>query len=332
MTRALITGGAGFIGSHLSEALLEGGHEVTIIDDLSTGRFENISPLTDHPRFHFAIETITNTNVMDRLVSECDIVYHLAAAVGVDLIVSSPIRVIETNVRGTDIVLKTARRYRKKVMIASTSEIYGKSNDSPFSEDADRILGATTKSRWSYSTSKALDEFLALAYHKETNLPVTIFRLFNTVGPRQQGRYGMVIPRFVGWALAGVPIQVYGDGRQSRCFANVSDVVRAIVALAECEEAVGQVFNIGTQEEITILELAHRVKERVGSSSEIVLVPYNEAYETGFEDMQRRVPDTEKIKRIVGWEPRMSLDETLDEIIRYFRDQQASDSPMVLPE
>ena len=205
MTRALITGGAGFIGSHLSEALLEGGHEVTIIDDLSTGRFENINPLTDHPRFHFAIETITNTNVMDRLVSECDIVYHLAAAVGVDLIVSSPIRVIETNVRGTDIVLKTARRYRKKVMIASTSEIYGKSNHSPFSEDADRILGATTKSRWSYSTSKALDEFLALAYHKETNLPVTIFRLFNTVGPRQQGRYGMVIPRFVGWALACHP-------------------------------------------------------------------------------------------------------------------------------
>jgi UDP-glucose 4-epimerase len=322
MTRALITGGAGFIGSHLSEALLRNGHEVTVIDDLSTGRFENISPLTDHPRFHFAIETITNTGVMDRLVSECDIVYHLAAAVGVDLIVSSPIRVIETNVRGTDIVFQTARRYRKKVMIASTSEIYGKSNHSPFAEDADRILGATTKSRWSYSTSKALDEFLALAYHKEANLPVTIFRLFNTVGPRQQGRYGMVIPRFVGWALAGEPIQVYGDGQQSRCFANVSDVVRAIVALAECEGAVGQVFNIGTQEEITILDLAHRVRERVGSDSEIVLVPYNEAYETGFEDMQRRVPDTEKIRRVIGWEPQMSLDETLDEIIQYFRSQQ----------
>jgi UDP-glucose 4-epimerase len=323
MARALITGGAGFIGSHLSEALLKQGHEVTVIDDLSTGRFENISPLTDHPRFHFAIETITNTGVMDRLVSECDIVYHLAAAVGVDLIVSSPIRVIETNVRGTDIVFQTARRYRKKVMVASTSEIYGKSNHSPFVEDADRILGATTKSRWSYSTSKALDEFLALAYHKEANLPVTIFRLFNTVGPRQQGRYGMVIPRFVGWALAGEPIQVYGDGQQSRCFANVSDVVRAIVALAECEAAVGQVFNIGTQEEITILELAHRVRERVGSDSEIVLVPYNEAYETGFEDMQRRVPDTEKIKRVIGWEPQISLDETLDEIIHYFRSQQA---------
>ncbi len=322
MTHALITGGAGFIGSHLSEALLAKGHQVTVIDDLSTGHFRNIKPLTSNPNFKFAIETITNAAVMDRLVSECDIVYHLAAAVGVDLIVSSPIRVIETNVRGTDIVMQTARRYRKQVMIASTSEIYGKSNHTPFTEDDDRILGSTTKSRWSYSTSKALDEFLALAYHKETDLPVVIFRLFNTVGPRQQGRYGMVIPRFIQWALAEQPIQVYGNGQQTRCFANVSDVVAAIIALAECEEAVGEVFNIGTHEEITILELAQKVKEKTNSSSEIVMIPYNEAYETGFEDMQRRVPDTQKINRTIGWEPRKNLDMTLDEVIAYFRQKE----------
>jgi UDP-glucose 4-epimerase len=270
MTHALITGGAGFIGSHLSEALLKKGHQVTVIDDLSTGRFRNIKPLTSNPNFKFAIETITNAAVMDRLVSECDIVYHLAAAVGVDLIVSSPIRVIETNVRGTDIVMQTARRYRKQVMIASTSEIYGKSNHTPFAEHDDRILGSTTKNRWSYSTSKALDEFLALAYHKEADLPVVIFRLFNTVGPRQQGRYGMVIPRFIQWALAGQSIQVYGNGQQTRCFANVSDVVEAIVALAECDEAIGEVFNIGTQEEISILKLAHKIKHKTNSSSDIV--------------------------------------------------------------
>ncbi|HEC23611.1 MAG TPA: NAD-dependent epimerase/dehydratase family protein [Chloroflexi bacterium] len=327
MSRALITGGAGFIGSHLAEALLQQGHQVTIIDDLSTGRFENIEPLTDNPDFHFAIETITNTAVMDRLVSECDIVYHLAAAVGVDLIVSSPIHVIETNVRGTDIVLQIARRYRKKVMLASTSEIYGKSNHTPFKEDDDRLLGPTVRSRWSYSTSKALDEFLALAYHKEAGLPVVIFRLFNTVGPRQSGRYGMVIPRFVQWALAGEPIRVYGDGQQTRCFANVSDVVRAIIGLAGCEEAVGEIFNVGTQEEISILDLAHRVRERVGSDSEIVLVPYHEAYETGFEDMRRRVPDISKIRRVIGWEPQKNLDETLDEIIAYFRARQDREDP-----
>jgi UDP-glucose 4-epimerase len=322
MTHALITGGAGFIGSHLSEALLKKGHQVTVIDDLSTGRFRNIKPLTSNPNFKFAIETITNAAVMDRLVSECDIVYHLAAAVGVDLIVSSPIRVIETNVRGTDIVMQTARRYRKQVMIASTSEIYGKSNHTPFAEHDDRILGSTTKNRWSYSTSKALDEFLALAYHKEADLPVVIFRLFNTVGPRQQGRYGMVIPRFIQWALAGQSIQVYGNGQQTRCFANVSDVVEAIVALAECDEAIGEVFNIGTQEEISILKLAHKIKHKTNSSSDIVLVPYNEAYETGFEDMQRRVPDIQKINRVIGWKPRKNLDITLDEVIAYFRQKE----------
>ncbi len=321
MTRALITGGAGFIGSHLSEALLDRGQRVTVIDDLSTGRFENIEPLTKNPNFSFAIETITNTAVMDRLVSECDIIYHLAAAVGVFEIVSKPIHTIETNVRGTDIVLETARRYRKKVMVASTSEIYGKSNKAPFNEDDDSIIGATTKSRWSYAASKALDEFLALAYYKETGLPVVVFRLFNTVGPRQRGHYGMVIPRFVQWALAGESLQVYGDGRQTRCFCNVTDVVNAVMRLADCDAAVGEVFNIGTQEEISILDLAHKVKQRTGSSSEVVLIPYNEAYEAGFEDMLRRVPDISKINRLIGWEPQKRLDQTLDEIIAYFHER-----------
>jgi len=322
MTHALITGGAGFIGSHLAERLLDQGQQVTIIDDLSTGRFENVVHLADHPNFHYAIETITNTGVMDRLVSECDLIYHLAAAVGVDLIVRQPIHTIETNVMGTEVVLKTARRYRCKVMIASTSEIYGKSNKTPFAEDDDRVQGPTTKSRWSYATSKALDEFLALAYHKEIGLPVVVFRLFNTVGPRQRGRYGMVIPRFVKWALAGEPIQVYGSGDQTRCFANVSDVVEAVATLADTEEAVGEVYNIGSQEEITILDLAKRVKERAGSSSEIKLIPYNEAYEEGFEDMLRRVPDTSKIQRAIGWQPRKNLDTTLDEVIAYIRGQE----------
>jgi UDP-glucose 4-epimerase len=325
MVRALITGGAGFIGSHLSEKLLEQGHQVTVIDDLSTGRFENIEPLTSNPNFSFAIETITNTGVMDRLISECDIIYHLAAAVGVMEIVSRPIHTIETNVRGTDIVLETARRYRRKVLIASTSEIYGKSTKTPFNEEDDSIMGATTKSRWSYATSKALDEFLALAYHKESHLPVVIFRLFNTVGPRQRGHYGMVIPRFVQWALAGQPIQVYGDGQQSRCFCNVSDVVNAIVALADCDIAIGEVFNIGSSEEVTIIELAQRVIERTGSTSEIKIIPYSEAYESGFEDMQRRVPDTGKVNRVIGWEPRKTLDQTLDEVINYYRERIANE-------
>lgn len=325
MARVLITGGAGFIGSHLSEKLLAQGHQVTVIDDLSTGRFENIEPLTSNPSFRFAIENITNTGVMDRLISECDIIYHLAAAVGVMEIVSRPIHTIETNVRGTDIVLETARRYRRKVLIASTSEIYGKSTKTPFNEEDDSIMGATTKSRWSYATSKALDEFLALAYYKESQLPVVIFRLFNTVGPRQRGHYGMVIPRFVQWALSGQEIQVYGDGNQSRCFCNVSDVINAIVALADCDEAVGEVYNIGSSEEITILELAKRVIERTGSASAVKLIPYSEAYESGFEDMQRRVPDTGKINRVIGWRPHKTLDQTLDEVIAYYRERIANE-------
>lgn len=315
----LITGGAGFIGSHLDEALLAAGHTVTAVDDLSTGRIENVAHLAADPNFQLVIETITNATVMDRLVSECDLIVHLAAAVGVELIVRSPVHTIETNVMGTEIVLRTARRYRKKTLIASTSEIYGKSDDVPYHEDADRLMGATTRSRWAYATSKALDEFLALAYHKEMGLPVVIFRLFNTVGPRQRGRYGMVIPRFVRQALSDDDITVYGDGQQSRCFCNVSDVVQAIIGLAEATPAEGQVFNIGSQEETTILDLAYKVKAMAGSNSRILLVPYEEAYEQGFEDMRRRVPDTAKIKAAIGWQPTKSLQATLEEVLQHFR-------------
>ena len=318
--RALITGGAGFIGSHLAEALLEDGHSVTIVDDLSTGRFENVEPLTRNPRCQAVVETITNETVMDRLVSECDILYHLAAAVGVELIVKSPVNTIETNVMGTEIVLRTARRYRKKVLIASTSEIYGKSEGTPYREDDDRLLGPTTRSRWSYSTSKALDEFLALAYHKEMGLPVVIFRLFNTVGPRQRGRYGMVVPRFVRQAMANERITVYGDGQQSRCFCNVRDAVRAVVGLTEAPAAEGEVFNVGSTAEISIIDLARRIKQKTASTSEIVLVPYEEATAPGFEDMRRRVPDISKIQRMIGWQPTINLDQTLDQIIAHFRE------------
>jgi UDP-glucose 4-epimerase len=330
--RALITGGAGFIGSHLAEALLERGHNVTVIDNLSTGRFENIAHLTDHPRFRFAIDTITNEVVMDRLVSECDVIFHLAAAVGVELIVRDPVHVIETNILGTHAVLKVANRYRKQVLIASTSEIYGKNNHVPFREDDDRLLGPTTKARWSYSTSKAVDEFLGLAYHRQMGLPVVIFRLFNTVGPRQTGQYGMVVPRFVQQALRGEPLTVYGDGQQTRCFCDVEDAVRAIIGLAECPAAVGQVFNVGSTEEVTILELAEKVLYIVdtlnvkrsnvqranAANRRIVFVPYDQAYEAGFEDMRRRVPDISKIKATIGWEPQVPLEETLRRVIAYY--------------
>lgn len=322
MTHALITGGAGFIGSHLAEKLLAQGDHVTVIDNLSTGRFQNIAHLEGTAGFRYAIEDIRHAAVMDRLVSECDIVYHLAAAVGVFSIVHSPIDTISINVNGTEEVLKTARRYRKRVLLASTSEVYGKGVKVPFSEDDDRILGATTKSRWSYAASKALDEFLALAYLKAASLPVTIFRLFNTVGPRQVGHYGMVVPRFVRWAMNNEPIQVYGDGTQSRCFANVHDVVDAIVRLGQPDALAkvnGEVFNIGTNEEVTIMELAQRVKARTNSASPIELVPYEQAYEAGFEDMQRRVPDVHKIKAAVGWTPSTGLDQTIDQIVAYFR-------------
>lgn len=323
---ALITGGAGFIGSHLAEALLASGYRVTIIDNLSTGQIDNIAHLTDHPDFRFAIDNITNEVVMDRLVSECDVIFHLAAAVGVELIVRDPVQVIETNVLGTHAVLKAANRYRKKTLIASTSEIYGKNHHVPFREDDDRLLGATTKARWSYSSSKAVDEFLGLAYYQQKGLPVVIFRLFNTVGPRQTGQYGMVVPRFTQQALQGNSLTVYGDGQQTRCFCDVRDTVRAIVGLAECPEAVGQVFNIGATDEISILELARKVIRTLdelkvrpsvsdSESSLIKFVPYEEAYQTDFEDMRRRVPDTSKIQQLIGWQPNYTLDETLKDIV-----------------
>ena len=313
--RALVTGGAGFIGSHLTEALLAQGHQVTVIDDLSTGRFENIAHLCPDPHFGFAIETITNETVMDRLASECDVIFHLAAAVGVKLIVERPVHTIETNILGTEMVLRLANRYRRKVLIASTSEVYGKGVRVPFSEEDDRVIGPTSKSRWAYATSKAVDEFLGLAYHREKEVPVVVLRFFNTVGPRQTGRYGMVIPRFMNWALAGDPIQVYGTGAQSRCFCNVADTVRAITGLMEAPAAVGEIFNIGTDEEVTIDELARRVKTMTLSSSEIVHVPYDDAYAPGFEDMDRRVPDIDKINRTIGWKPTLTLDQTLEGII-----------------
>jgi UDP-glucose 4-epimerase len=328
MSHYLITGGAGFIGSHLAEALLGQGDHVTVIDNLSTGRFSNIAHLARHPHFRFAIDTITNEVVMDRLGSECDVIFHLAAAVGVELIVRDPVHVIETNILGTHAVLKVASRYRKKVLIASTSEIYGKNSQVPFCEDDDRTLGPTTKARWSYSTSKAVDEFLGLAYCRQMGLPVVISRLFNTVGPRQTGQYGMVVPRFAQQALRGQPLTVYGDGQQTRCFCDVVDVVRALIGLSQCPEAVGEVFNVGSTVEVTISELAGKVLGTVDAlnlrpstvkadEKRIVFIPYEEAYEAGFEDMRRRVPDISKIKAVMGWEPKLSLEETLERVVTY---------------
>ena len=316
--KALITGGAGFIGSHLAEELLRRGDLVSVIDDLSTGRLENLSNFMDSPRFNIVTETILNETVMDRLVSECDVIYHLAAAVGVELIVSKPVEVIQTNILGTDMVLKLANRYLKKIVLTSTSEIYGKNSHVPFKENDDRVLGATTKHRWSYSCSKAIDEFLALAYYKEKKLETVIVRLFNTVGPRQTGRYGMVIPRFVVQALKGEPITVYNDGNMIRCFTYVSDVVDAIINLAHNQEAIGNIFNIGSTEAISINDLALKIKEKTNSDSPIKYVPYDEAYEQGFEDMTVRVPDLTKIKAMIGFQPTISLDGILDKVIEYF--------------
>jgi len=315
--RVLITGGAGFIGSHLADAYLERGDEVYVIDDLSTGRIENIQHLKGQPRFHYTIDTVHNHPLTAELVDQCDVVFHLAAAVGVKLIVESPVRTIETNVRGTEVVLSIANKKKKKVLVASTSEVYGLSTDVPFREDGNLVMGATTKGRWSYACSKAIDEFLALAYWREKKLPTVVVRLFNTVGPRQTGQYGMVIPTFVRQALSGRPITVYGDGKQSRCFGYVGDIVGALIKLMDHKDAVGNVFNIGSNEEISILQLAQRVKELTQSKSEIVFVPYDEAYEEGFEDMPRRIPDISKIHNLVGFQPQMGLDGILETVIDY---------------
>lgn len=314
--KALITGGAGFIGSHVAEALLERGHQVTVLDNLSTGRYENIAHLAGHPSFQVVIGTILNEALVDKLVERCDVVFHLAAAVGVELIISKPLESMTTNIKGSEIVLEMAHRYRRKVLIASTSEIYGKNINGPLREDTDRILGSPLKSRWSYSTSKAVDEILAYVYWKEKGVPTIIVRLFNTVGPRQSGAYGMVIPRFVGQALAGKPLQVHGDGKQSRCFLHVNDVVNALGQLVEHPGAVGQVFNLGSQEEVTIEELAKRVIQMTGSTSSMEYLPYEEAYEEGYEDMPRRVPDISKIRALIGFQPTMNLDEIIASVVR----------------
>lgn len=319
--RILITGGAGFIGSHLADAYIQRGDEVFILDDLSTGGMGNIQHLRKRPRFHYAIESVHNASVVAELVDECDVIFHLAAAVGVKLIVESPVRTIETNVHGTEVVLAQANKKKKKVLIASTSEVYGLSDQVPFREDGHLVMGPTTKGRWSYACSKAIDEFLALAYWREKRLPTVVVRLFNTVGPRQTGQYGMVIPTFVKQALTGRPITVYGDGTQTRCFAYVGDVVHALVKLMDHPAAVGQVFNIGSTEEVSIAELAELVKVLTESRSDIVFVPYEEAYEAGFEDMPRRVPDISKVAGLIGYRPTRMLEEILQVVINHYHEQ-----------
>ncbi|MEW5961216.1 MAG: SDR family NAD(P)-dependent oxidoreductase [Chloroflexota bacterium] len=315
----LITGGAGFIGSHLADALLADGQRVLAIDDLSTGRLENIAHQRDNPNFHFARADVTDRLVLDRLVSQAGVIIHLAAAVGVELVVKHPVHTIETNVMGTEAVLQAALRYGSRALLASTSEVYGKGSKIPFAEEDDVLLGATSRSRWSYAASKMVDEFLGLAYQREFGLQVVPFRLFNTVGPRQTGRYGMVIPRFVRQALNGEPITVYGDGTQCRCFCDVRDVVGALIDLARHPDAPGQVFNIGGTEEISMRKLAEQVKAVTQSDSPIVKIPYAEAYAPGFEDMQRRVPDTTRLRNLIGWQPRYSLDEILQSVVAYER-------------
>jgi UDP-glucose 4-epimerase len=320
--RFLITGGAGFIGSHLAERLLARGDEVFLFDNLSTGSMENIRHLKSSERMHYFLDSIDNRQLLAELVDESDAVFHLAAAVGVRLIVESPVRTIETNVNGTQHVLEAAYKKRKRVFIASTSEVYGKSTQVPFHEDADLVLGPTSKGRWSYAASKALDEFLALSYWKEKKLPVIVARFFNTVGPRQTGRYGMVLPNFVSQALKGSPITIYGSGKQSRCFCDVKDCVEAMLRLMGNDGAVGEVVNIGTDREITVEGLAQVVKERTGSVSPVTYIPYDQAYEPGFEDMMRRVPCLDKLERLTGFRPATSLEEIVDRVARYFEQKQ----------
>jgi UDP-glucose 4-epimerase len=317
--RALVTGGAGFIGSHLSDALLAQGDEVLILDNLSTGSIDNISHLKGRPGFEYFVDTVNNEPLLAELIDRSDVVFHLAAAVGVKLIVEQPVHTIETNVHGTEVVLKHANKKKKLVVIASTSEVYGKSDDVPFREDSDLVLGPTPKHRWAYACSKAIDEFLALAYWKERKLPVIIVRFFNTVGPRQTGQYGMVIPNFVRQSLAGEPITVFGDGKQTRSFTHVADVVGALLKLVREPKAIGQVINIGNTQEVSILQLAERVRELSGSDSTIKFIPYDEAYESGFEDMPRRVPDLKRVKGLIGYETKNTLDDILVQVIDYFR-------------
>jgi UDP-glucose 4-epimerase len=313
--RALVTGGAGFIGSHLVEKLLQDGHEITVIDDLSTGSLNNLQSVMDKKRFSFVQDNVRNYEVMNNLIERCDVVYHLAAAVGVQLIVDEPVRTIETNIHGCEVVLENANKHGKKVLIASSSEVYGKSEAVPFSEDDDTVLGSTRFSRWSYACSKAIDEFLAFAYSDQFNLPVVVVRIFNTVGPRQVGQYGMVMPRFVTSALKNEPVYIYGTGKQSRCFAHVSDVVGGFIALMDCEEAAGSVYNIGSNEEVSIETLADKVIEMTGSRSEKKYVSYEQAYGKPFDDMMRRVPCLDKIKAVAGYQAKMSLEQTLSSVI-----------------
>jgi UDP-glucose 4-epimerase len=317
--RYLITGGAGFIGSHLAERLLDKGDHVVLLDNLSTGSMENIRHLKAHERLEYHLDGIENRQLLAELVDDADVIVHLAAAVGVKLIVESPVRTIETNVNGTQLILDAACKKKKLVLIASTSEVYGKNTQVPFHEDADLVLGPTTKGRWSYAASKALDEFLALAYWREKGQPVIVARFFNTVGPRQTGRYGMVLPNFVKRALDNAPIEVFGNGQQSRCFCDVRDTVEALLRLIPVDRAVGQVINIGNTEEVTIENLARIVKHRTASRSSIEYVPYDQAYEPGFEDMMRRVPSIEKLQSLTGFRPQTSLTEIIDRVSAYFR-------------
>ncbi|MFC1588157.1 NAD-dependent epimerase/dehydratase family protein [Planctomycetota bacterium] len=318
-TKYLLTGGAGFIGSHLAEELLHRGHQVHVIDDLSTGNMDNIKHLKSNPDFSYTIDTIENEPLMAELVDGCDVIYHLAAAVGVFLIVESPVRTIETNIHGTEVVLQMANKKKKKVFIFSTSECYGKNTNEKFSEDMDMVFGNTTMGRWAYACSKAIDEFLALSYWKEKKLPVVVLRLFNTVGPRQVGHYGMVVPRFVQRALAGKDLKVFGDGKQSRCFAHVKDVIQAIADLDQKPEAIGSVINIGNDQEISIEDLANMVIAKINPELKIRYVPYSEAYEEGFEDMRRRVPDLSNIRKLIGYQPKYDIDMILDDVIEHIR-------------
>jgi UDP-glucose 4-epimerase len=330
-TTYLITGGAGFIGSHLAELLLKDGHRVLALDNLSTGNLSNLKELQQHPNYSLAVADITEETVMDRLASEADVIIHLAAAVGVQLIVQQPVHVIETNVMGAEAVFKAARRYRCRVLLASTSEVYGKGSRIPFREDDDVLLGPTKRNRWSYAATKMVDEFLGLAYHEQYGLETTVFRLFNTVGPRQTGRYGMVVPRFVRQALANEEITVYGDGSQSRCFCDVRDVVRAIYALSKSDEAVGNVYNIGSTEEVSIRELAERITQIAGSDSKLTYIPYSEAYPPGFEDMHRRVPDTSRLHGLTGWQPTRNLDDIIQAVCEFERQNQPSQEESTTP-